>query len=122
MIEHDHQRFGLPRPVALKVQAILAAYADGVTPTILAPEDDLSTQEAADILKLSRPTVVKMMDVGRLPFHKPGAHRRVRRADLMAFKDNLQRERLQALRDLSAAGQALEQDAREQGSFDDDMI
>lgn len=65
--------------------AILTAYAEGQTPSVLAPDDELTTQEAADILGLSRPTVVKMMDDGKLPFHKPSAHRRVRRADLMAY-------------------------------------
>lgn len=122
VVEGGRERVSLPRPVAQKVEAILTAYAEGQAPSVLAPDDELTTQEAADLLGLSRPTVVKMMDDGRLPFRKPGAHRRVRRADLMAYQAVLRRERRDALAALSEAGQAMERDAREQGSFDDEMI
>lgn len=122
VVEGGRERVSLPRPVAQKVEAILTAYAEGQAPSVLAPDDELTTQEAADLLGLSRPTVVKMMDDGRLPFRKPGAHRRVRRADLMAYQAVLRRERRDALAALSKAGQTMERDAREQGSFDDEMI
>ena len=121
-VEGGRERVSLPLPVARKVEALLTAYAEGQAPSVLAPADELTTQEAADLLGLSRPTVVKMMDDGRLPFHKPGAHRRVRRADLMAFQEMLRRERRDALAALSKAGQAMERDARNQGGFDDKMI
>ena len=121
-VEGGRERVSLPPPVARKVEAILTAYAEGQAPSVLAPDDELTTQEAADLLGLSRPTVVKMMDDGRLPFHKPSAHRRVRRADLMAYQAVLRRERRDALAALSETGQAIERDAREQGSFDDEMI
>lgn len=122
VVEGDDERIGLPLAIARKVEMVLAAYADGQSPSVLAPEDDLTTQEAADLLGLSRPTVVKMMDAGRLPYQKPGTHRRVRRADLEAFQAVLKRDQQAALAELSALGQAMERQARGEGSFDDDMI
>ncbi len=103
-IEGERGRVSLPAPVTHKIEALLAVYAEGHVPSVLAPQDDLTTQEAADILGFARPTVVKMMDDGRLPFQKPGTHRRVRRADLMAFQASLQEDRQSALVELSALG------------------
>ncbi len=122
IVEGGHERINLPASVANKVAVLLAAYADGQSPSVLAPDDDLTTQQAADLLGLSRPTVVKMMDAGRLPYQKPGSHRRVRRADLEAFQVSLRRDRQAALAALSAVGQDMEREAREEGSFDDEMI
>ncbi|MGC1302388.1 MAG: helix-turn-helix domain-containing protein [Caulobacteraceae bacterium] len=122
VVEGGHERIDLPLGISRKVEALLVAYAEGQSPSVLAPEDDLTTQQAADLLGLSRPTVVKMMDAGRLPYQKPGAHRRVRRADLEAFQAALKRDQRGALAELSALGQEMEREAREDGSFDDDMI
>ena len=47
---------------------------------------ELTTQEAADILNVSRPHVVKLMENGGLTFHKVGKHRRIKFIDLMEFK------------------------------------
>lgn len=122
VVEGGRERIGLPPPVARKVAVLLAAYADGQNPSVLAPDEEMTTQQAADLLGLSRPTVVKMMDEGRLPYHKPGAHRRVRRADLEAFQVSFRRDQRAALAKLSALGQKMEREAREEGRFDDDMI
>ena len=122
VVEGGHERIDLPVPVARKVAVLLAAYAEGQSPSVLAPHDDLTTQQAADLLGLSRPTVVKMMDEGRLPYQKPGAHRRVWRADLEAFQVSLRRDQGAALAALSALGQEMEREAREEGGFGDDMI
>ncbi len=122
VVEGGHERIDLPPPVARKVAVLLAAYADGHSPSVLAPDDDLTTQQVADLLGLSRPTVVKMMNEGRLPYQKPGTHRRVRRADLEAFQVSLRRDRTAALAALSALGQEMEREARERGNFDEDTI
>lgn len=121
-VEGESGRIDLPSPVARKVEALLTAYAEGRSPSVLARDDELTTQQAADLLGLSRPTVVKMMDDGRLLFHKPGAHRRVRCVDLMRFQAALHRDRRAALAELSSTGQAMERAAHEDGSFDDEMV
>ena len=61
----------------------------------------LSTQQVADILGVSRPFVVKLIDGGQLPAQLVGTHRRVRADDLEAWKAENRRQRLEALRELA---------------------
>jgi excisionase family DNA binding protein len=112
----------VPEPIARDVVTLLEAYADGRTPVVAAADDEVGTQEAALILNLSRPTVVKFMDEGRIPFRKPGKHRRVRMSDLVAFKARLERDRAAALQRLTSLGQEALESAREQGRLTDEMI
>jgi excisionase family DNA binding protein len=57
----------------------------------------LSTQEAADLLRVSRPTLVKMLDQALLPFEQPGVHRRVPRAAVEEFLASRRHRRRVAL-------------------------
>ncbi len=114
--------YALPPRVVREVETLLAAYAEGKTPLVSTSDQEIGTQEAAAYLKLSRPTVVKMMDDGRIAFRKPGKHRRVRIADLMAFERSLRRDQDAAMDELSALGQDAIGHAREIGSFDDEMM
>lgn len=54
---------------------------------------ELSTQQAADFLNVSRPYFITLLEEGRLPFTKVGRHRRVKAEDLFAFKDKTDKER-----------------------------
>lgn len=115
-------RIAVPKSIAREVVTLLEAYADGRTPIVAAADEEVSTQEAALVLNLSRPTVVKFLDEGRIPFRKPGKHRRVLMSDLVAFKARLQRDRISALERLTSLGQEALESAREQGRLTDEMI
>lgn len=66
----------------------------------------LTTQEAADYLGVSRPTLVRILERGDLPMEKPGRHRFVRLSDLVAFRERQRAERREVLAEMQRQGQA----------------
>ena len=68
---------------------------------------ELTTREAADLLNVSLPDIVKLLEDGAMPFHQAGKHRRVRFADLMQFKTERERASAQAMEELAKQAQEL---------------
>mgnify|MGYP006378585619 FL=1 len=68
---------------------------------------ELTTQEAADLLNVSRPHLVKLLEDGELAFHKTGKHRRIRFADLIQFKAKRARASAKAMAQLAKQAQEL---------------
>lgn len=75
--------------------------------SVVASDYQLTTQQVADILRVSRPHVTKLIDTGQLPCQMVGTHRRVRYDDLSRYKDRVDRERRDALDDLTRQSQEL---------------
>lgn len=86
---------------------ILAELAEGNAVKVVPIHAELTTQQAADLLNVSRPHLVKMLVEGRLPFHKTGKHRRVRFADLMQFKSHRDQASEDAMAELALQAQEL---------------
>lgn len=76
----------LPKEAAAVVRAVLDRLYAGGKVAVLGEDRDLSPNEVAEIVGMSRPLVTRRMDVGDLPFHYVGAHRRCRLGDVLAFK------------------------------------
>lgn len=97
----------LPTSALRLLVNILSELADGNAVKVVPIHAELTTQEAADMLNVSRPHLVKLLESGALPFHKAGKHRRVRLADLMNYKAAQDARSAAAMEELAAQAQAL---------------
>jgi excisionase family DNA binding protein len=66
---------------------------DGQEVLVATRESCLTAQEAADFLGVSRPTLIRVLDLGEIPFERPNSHRRIRLADVVAYKAERTRRR-----------------------------
>lgn len=71
--------------LGLLLQRLAEANEDGITINLLADDAELSPNEAAKLLKMSRPHLLKFMRDGELPFHTVGSHQRIKMSDLRTF-------------------------------------
>lgn len=97
----------LPTSALRLLVDILAELADGNAVKVVPIHAELTTQEAADLLNVSRPHLVKLLEDGVLPYHKTGKHRRVRFADLMQFKVQRDHDSELAMQELANQAQEL---------------
>ena len=100
----------LPAAAVRLLGALLAELAKGNAVTLMPHHAELTTQEAANLLNVSRPFLVDLLETGQLPHHKVGTHRRVRFSDLMTYKRRRDAESEAALSELAALSQELKLD------------
>ncbi len=114
VIDADHDEpIELPAGAVAMLMDILDAMAAGQGVTLIPESAELTTVQAAEILNVSRPFLIKLLEEGQIPYRKVGKHRRVRMEDVMNYKLAIDQEREAVLEQLVA-------DAQEQGMGYDD--
>lgn len=93
--------------VAAAIIEILRAVGRGSAVEVTPLPDEMTTGQAADLLGVSRPTVVALVDKGELPATRVGTHRRLRTRDVLAFRDRARTTRTEALNELTVLSEDL---------------
>ncbi len=89
------------------LNSILTEMAKGNAVTLIPVNAELTTQQAAHILNVSRPFLIEQLEKGAIAYRKVGTHRRVMLKDLMEYRQTMDHNRLNALEELSAIDQEL---------------
>ena len=103
----DGEKITVPISAIRLLADILAHMAQGNAVTLVPIEHTLTTQQAADLLSVSRPYLINLLEVGKIAFTKVGRHRRIKYQDLLAYMERIDAESRQALGELSREAQAL---------------
>ncbi len=93
--------------VARLLEQAVHLLARGEAVSIVPVHKELTTQEAADLLNVSRQYLVRLLERGEIPYHRVGTHRRIRFGDVMAYKRARDRRRREGLARLTALSQDL---------------
>lgn len=93
LVGPDGTSVDIPEPMFDVLLQVAAAMKAGLAVTVAPHHLTLSTQEAADLLRISRTTLVRLLESGEIPFEKPSRHRKVRLDDLLEYR---RRQRSQA--------------------------
>ena len=101
----DTVEIRLPSSLGQMVLDLLAHISRGEMVTFVPYGAELSTNQAADLLNVSRPHLIKLLNEGEIDFHKVGSHRRIKSEDVLAYKMGRDGKRADALRRLQRLGQ-----------------
>jgi excisionase family DNA binding protein len=107
LVGKDGKRIALPEPLFQIIRHAAGMLVRGERITLAPVTKELSTQEAADLLGVSRPHLIKLLDAGAIPFTKTGRNRRVRFGDVNRYRNNRDKERRDRLRNLIISSEEL---------------
>jgi len=106
VMDADHDEpIELPAGAVTMLLDILGAMASGQGVTIIPEDAELTTVQAADILHVSRPFLIKLLNEGQILYRRVGKHRRIRMEDVMNFKRTIDQQREAVLDQLVAEAQ-----------------
>lgn len=103
----DHTEVPLSAPVLNVLILALKEFAKGKQVSVVADEAEMTTQQAAQLLLVSRPYLIGLLDAGKIPYRKVGTKRRILATDVLAYKAKERVRRRKVLDDLSVEAQRL---------------
>jgi excisionase family DNA binding protein len=107
MVGADGERLALSPRTQQLVRKIVESLAEDQVIVMHSMKKDLTTQQAADLLNVSRPYLIKLLDEGAIPFTKVGTHRRIQYDDLMAYSIIWKAEQKRLLDELTKLGEEM---------------
>jgi len=107
----DNERVSIPTSLYEALRRIIPLLVRGDAVSLVPVHQEVTTQQAADLLNVSRPHLITLLDRKQIPFTKVGTHRRIRFVDLMRYKLRRDAERRQAINAMTAL-------AEEFGAYD----
>lgn len=106
-IQESGEFVTVPRKALDLLFNILFNMAEGKSISLVPSDSEVSTQQAADMLNVSRPHVVKLLEQGAIPYKKTGSHRRILLEDLIEYDRKLKEQRNNSLKLLAKQAQEL---------------
>lgn len=107
LVGPDGVEIELPEGIHAVLASIVANLKAGNGVSVIPMHAELTTVEAAEILNVSRPFLIKRIEAGVLPHHMVGTHRRLRLADVLAYRDRVDAEAEDALAAMTAEAEDL---------------
>jgi excisionase family DNA binding protein len=107
LVGPDGVTIELPEGIHSLLVAIVENLKAGNGVTVIPMHAELTTVEAAEILNVSRPFLIKQLEGGTVPFHMVGTHRRLRLADVLACRDRMGAQAADALAAMTAEAEEL---------------
>jgi excisionase family DNA binding protein len=106
--DHENVHLEISPKIFRLLKEILLIMAQGKALSLIPSESEITTQQAAEMLNVSRPYLVKLLETGTIPFHKVGKHRRILLEDIVNYMRQVKKVREEALQELVDQAQALE--------------
>jgi excisionase family DNA binding protein len=103
----DRESLTLPREAVELLASVLAHLGAGRAVSIVPSDAELTTQQAADMLNVSRPFLIGLLDAGEIEYRTVGTHRRITASSLLEYKRHDDRRRRQAADELTRLGQEM---------------
>lgn len=100
LLSREGDRIDLPEPVFQLLVRIVSALREGESIALIPEHEPLTTQAAANHLGVSRPSLVKLLEEGQIPYHTVGTHRRVLLKDLRNYEQKRDQERREGMKAL----------------------
>ncbi len=108
LVGSEGEEVDVPASALRALRLVAEGMAGSLTLSLIPHGKELTTQEAADLLHVSRPHLVKLLDEGTIPHHRVGTHRRVRIEDVLAYHAERTQRRREELRELTRLSQEAE--------------